>query len=63
MHSNHIRTRISLVSRPLDQRSAAPVCVLSSYCVRGVDGYSAKHLTVEAYTVVMLLTFILIIIL
>ena len=30
--------------------------------VRGVDGSCAKHLTVESYTVVMLLTFILIII-
>jgi len=28
--------------------------------VRGVDGSCAKHLTVESYTVVMLLTFILI---
>jgi len=31
-------------------------------CVRGVDGSCAKHFTVEFYTVVMLLTFILIII-
>ena len=31
------------------------------YRVRGVDGSCAKHLTVESYTVVMLLTFILII--
>ena len=35
---------------------------LCSYRVRGVDGSSAQHLTVESYTVVMLLTFILIII-
>jgi len=35
---------------------------LCSYRVRGVDGSHAKHLTVESYTVVMLLTFILIII-
>ena len=34
---------------------------LCSYRVRGVDGSCAKHLTVESYTVVMLLTFILII--
>jgi len=33
-----------------------------SYRVRGVGGSCAKHLTVESYTVVMLLTFILIII-
>jgi len=31
-----------------------------SYRVRRVDGSCAKHLTVECYTVVMLLTFILI---
>jgi len=35
---------------------------LCSYRVRGVDGSCAKHLTLESYTVVMLLTFILIII-
>jgi len=35
---------------------------LCSYRVRGVDGSRATHLTVESYTVVMLLTFILIII-
>ena len=35
---------------------------LCSYRVRGVDGSCAKHLTVLSYTVVMLLTFILIII-
>jgi len=35
---------------------------LYSYRVRGVDGSRAKHLTVESYTVVMLLTVILIII-
>jgi len=34
---------------------------LCSYRVRGVVGSCAKHLTVESYTVVMLLTFILII--
>ena len=34
---------------------------LCSYRIRGVDGSCAKHLTVESYTVVMLLTFILII--
>ena len=31
---------------------------LCSYLVRGVEGSYAKHLTVESYTVVMLLTFI-----
>jgi len=35
---------------------------LCSYRVRGLDGSCAKHLTVDFYTVVMLLTFILIII-
>ena len=35
---------------------------LYSYCVRGVDGSCAKHLTVESYMVIMLLTVILIII-
>ena len=39
-----------LESKPLDQRSAAPVCV---FCrVRGVDGSCAKHLTVESYMVI-----------
>jgi len=36
--------------------------IFMHYRVRGVDGSCAKHLTVESYTVVMLLTFILIII-
>jgi len=35
---------------------------LCSYRIRGVDGSCAKHLTIASYTVVMLLTFILIII-
>ena len=35
---------------------------LCSYHVRGVDGSCAKHLTIESYTVVILLTVILIII-
>ena len=35
---------------------------LCSYRVRGVDGSCAKHLTMEFYTVVVLLTSILIII-
>ena len=34
--------------------------MLYSYRVRGVDGSCAKHLTVESYTVVILLTVILI---
>jgi len=33
---------------------------LCSYRVRGVDGSCAKHLTIESYAVVMLLTVILI---
>jgi len=35
---------------------------LCSYRVRGVDGSCAEHSTVESYTVVMLLTVILIVI-
>ena len=35
---------------------------LCSYRVRGVDGSCAKHSPVQSYTVVMLLTFILIVI-
>jgi len=35
---------------------------MCSYRVRGVDGICVEHLTVESYTVVMVLTFILIII-
>jgi len=38
------------------------LCSYLAYRVRGVDGSCAKHLAVEYYTVVMLLTFILIII-
>ena len=42
------------------------VCLLDtglcSYCVTGVDSSCEKHLTVEFYTVVTLLTFIFIII-
>jgi len=49
-----------LESRPLEWRSAGTG--LCSYRVRGVDGSCAKHLTIECCTVVMLLTFILIII-
>jgi len=37
---------------------SAPVCVL--IVVRGVEGSCSKHLTVEFYKIVMLLTFILI---
>jgi len=44
----------------MEWRSAGTaVC---SYRVRGVDGSCAKHLTIEFYTVVMLVIFILIII-
>jgi len=35
----------------------APICVP----VRGVDGSCAKRLTVESYTIVMLLTFLILI--
>ena len=38
------------------------VVEFSLYRVRGVDGSCAEHLAVESYTIVMLLTFILIII-
>jgi len=40
----------------------ARVVEFSLYRVRGVDGSCAEHLAVESYTIVMLLTFILIII-
>jgi len=40
----------------------ARVVKFSLYRVRGVDGSCAEHLAVESYTIVMLLTFILIII-
>ena len=51
---------LELESRLLEWRSAGTG--LCSYHVIDVDGSCAKHLTVECYTVVMLLTFILIII-
>jgi len=51
-------TRICIQTAEL----AFGVTGLCSYHVRGVDGSCAKHLTVESYLVVMLLTFILIII-
>jgi len=54
----HIIRRIKIL--PLEWRSAGTG--LCSYRIRGVDGSRAKHLTVESYTVVMLLTFILVII-
>ena len=38
------------------------ICMGRSYHVRRVDGSCAKQLTVESYTVVMLLTFVVIII-
>ena len=56
--TNHIITRISIQTAEL-AFSGTGLC---SYRVRGVDGSCAKHLTVESYTVVVLLTFILIII-
>jgi len=40
----------------------ARVVKFSLYRVRGVDGSCAEHLAVESYTIVMLLTFMLIII-
>jgi len=54
--TNHIITQISIQTAGLAFGSTG----LCSYRVRGVDGSCAKHLTVESYTVVMLLTFILI---
>ena len=55
-----LRTGILLpaTSRDLPQIGTG----LCSYRVRRVDGSCAEHLTVESYTVVMLLTVILIII-
>ena len=58
MCSNHITTRISIQTAGLAFGGTG----LCSYRVKGVDGSCAKHLTVESYTVVMLLAFILIII-
>jgi len=54
---HHITTRISIQAAGL----AFVRTGLCSYRVIGVDGSCAKHLTVEAYTVVRLLTVILII--
>jgi len=51
----HTITRISIQTAGLAFGGTG----LCSYCVRGVDGSCAKHLIVESYTVVMLLTFIL----
>jgi len=56
--SNHIITRISIQTAGLAFGGSG----LCFYRIRGDDGSCAKHLTVESYTVVMLLTFILIII-
>jgi len=50
-------TRISIRTAGVAYDSTS----LCSYRDRGVDGSCAKHLTVECYTSVMLLTFILII--
>jgi len=60
LESRSVFCGAALESRPLEWRSAGTG--LCSYRVRGVDGSCAKRLTVEFYTVVMLLTFILIII-
>ena len=57
-YSYHIITRISIQTDGLAFGGTG----LCSYHVRSADGSYAKHLTVESYTVVMLLTFILIII-
>ena len=58
MHErHHIITRISIQTAGLAFGGTSRC----SYHV-GVDGSCAKHLTVESYTVVMLLTFILVII-
>ena len=57
-YTNPIITRISIQTAGLAFGGTG----LCSYSVRCVDGSCAKHLTVQSYTVVMLLTFILIII-
>ena len=56
-YTNHIITPVIIHTAGLAFGGTG----LCSYRVRGVDGSCAKHLTVESYTVVMLLTFILII--
>ena len=56
-YSNHIITQISIQTTGLTFSGTG----LCSYCVRGVDGSCAKDLTVESYTVIMLITVILII--
>jgi len=53
----HIITRISIQTAGLAFGGTG----LCSYRVRGVDGSYAEHLTIEFYTVVMLLTFILLV--
>ena len=55
-YTNHVITRISILTVGLAFGGTG----LCSYRVRGVDGSCANHLTVESYTVVMLLTVILI---
>jgi len=60
-------TALAMVDVPRRNFSTYKVCenvreCLCSCRVRGVEGSCAKHLTIEFYTVVMLLTFILIII-
>jgi len=52
---NNVENIDELEPRPMEWRSAGTVCVFLS--LLGVDGSCAKH---ENYTVVMLLTFILI---
>jgi len=52
----HIITRIRIQTAGLAFGGTG----LCSYRVTGVDGSYEKHVTVESYTVVMLLTFILI---
>jgi len=56
--TNDIITRISIQTAGLAFGGTG----LCSYRVRGVGGSRAKHLTVESYTVVMLLTLVLVII-
>ena len=46
--TNHTITRINIQTAGL----ALDGTGLCSYCVRGVDGSCAKHLTVESYTVI-----------
>jgi len=60
-YRNRLATNLSDSQRFTDNERFTGIPSVA-YRVRGVDGSCARHLTVESYTVVMLLTFILIII-